>query len=423
MNVTSTTQTQYTTTGTSNTRTQGTSPYDEVAKKKQPTRYETLLAMNYDNMNEVERKELSYWNGMRSVSYLDEEGNKALNEALQGKTDAEKSQIKSVLELSFMTNVKANHETKTIDRQKFDSIDTSKEATVSRFENFIAEFEKNGDVDNIGLIDVMDKFLGIYDKTPSDIKNQEDSVVDDFFEDLYSKESLNFTSSVTKQDIQDQVKEYAAFLEQELGSSDEAKSIIANLMTEFKTALMDELKKSIDSTTNTAQEKQSAIKVLVDEEKSEKESSLEILIGRDTKVDKSTNVTNVDDGHGIPTVEELLDEEGMAQLNKTLAGMPEQDQIMIKLVLSFQLSIKSENDVDGKLQIEWETGQLDTQDILKKLDLMIDKRKDRIMINPLFTEKLDYIVDELKTFYTNKSEISTNSINKEDSLVDEKNFQ
>lgn len=284
MNITSTTQTQYTTTSTSNTKTQDTSAYDEVAKKKQPTRYETLLDMNYDNMNEVERSELSYWHGMRSIKSLDEEGNKALNEALQGKTDAEKSQIKSVLEIEFMTSVKANHETKTIDRQKFDSIDTSKDATVDRFENFMAEFEKNGTVDNIGLIDVMDKFLGIYNKTPSDIKNQEDSVVDDFFEDLYSKESINFTSNVTKQDIQDQVKEYSAFLEQELGSSDEAKSSIASFMTEFKTALMDELKKSIDSTTSTAQEKQSAIKVLVDEKKDELKSSLETLIGTDNDV-------------------------------------------------------------------------------------------------------------------------------------------
>jgi hypothetical protein len=163
----------------------------------------------------------------------------------------------------------------------------------------------------------MGKFLDIYKNTSvADIKKQEDSVVDDFFEDLYSKESINFTNNVTKED----------------------------------------------------------------------------------------------DGHGIPTVEELLDEEGMTQLNKTLADIPEQDQIMIKLVLSFQLSIKSENVVDGKLQIEWGEGQLDTQDILKKLDLMITKRKDRMVANSLFTEKLDYIVDELKTFYTNKNEVNANSI-------------
>lgn len=59
MNVTSTIQTQYTTISTVNTKTQDTSAYDEVAKKKQPTRYETLLAMG-DNKSEAEKRELSY---------------------------------------------------------------------------------------------------------------------------------------------------------------------------------------------------------------------------------------------------------------------------------------------------------------------------------------------------------------------------
>lgn len=409
MNVTSTTQTQYITTNSTNTKTQDTSAYDEVAKTKQPTRYETLLAMG-DNKSEAEKRELSYWSARRPMRFLDEEGNKALNKALEGKTDAEMFSIKSVLELEFMTSIKVNHETKTVDRQMFDSIDTSKDATIDRFENFMTEFEENGGVNTIGLMDVMGKFLDLYnpDLSTSTI-SQGDSVVDDFFEDLYSKESINFTSSVTKQDIQDQVKEYSVFLEQELGSSDEAKSTIANMIIKYKTTLMDELKKSINNTTSTVQEKQSAIKVLVDEKKDGEKSSLTALIGTDTPVNKSENVTKSNDGKAIPTVEELLDEKGMAHLNKNLYGMPEEDQIMIKLILSFQLSIKSENVVGGKLQIEWETGQLDSEAILKKLDLMIDKRKDRIAVNPLFTEKLDYIVDEMKVFYTDKSEANANS--------------
>lgn len=269
---------------------------------------------------------------------------------------------------------------------------------------FIQRREELFTPDMIGVGATAKKLLEAYENTSTsfNIQNKEDSVVDDFFEDLYSKESINFTSNVTKQDIQNQVKEYSAFLEQELGSSDEAKSIMTNLMTEYKTALMDELKKSIDGTTSTAQEKQFAIKVLVDEENSEQESALTTLIGADTKVDKSKNVTQSDNGKAIPIVEELLDEEGMAYLTKTLDGMPEQDQVMIKLVLSFQLSIKSENVVDGKLHIEWEKGQLDTQDILKKLDLMIAKRKDRMVPNPLFTEKLDNVVDDLQAFYADK---------------------
>ena len=115
-------------------------------------------------------------------------------------------------------------------------------------------------------------------------------------------------------------------------------------------------------------------------------------------------MTQSDNGKAIPSVEELLDEEGMAHLSKTLDGMTEQEQIMIKLVLSFQLSIKSENVVDGKLHIERGKGQFDIQDILKKPNLMIAKRKDRMVPNPLFIEKPDYAVDDLQAFYADRTQ-------------------
>ena len=137
--------------------------------------------MNYDNMSEAERRELSHYNAMRPMSFLDEEGNKALNKALEGKTDAEKFSIKNMLQLEFMTSVKVNHTNHTVDRQKFDSVDTSKNATINRFESFIEDSKKNGSVDNIGLINVMNNFLNIYkvSDTSTNMQDKEDSVLDE----------------------------------------------------------------------------------------------------------------------------------------------------------------------------------------------------------------------------------------------------
>ena len=123
----------------------------------------------------------------------------------------------------------------------------------------------------------------------------------------------------------------------------------------------------------------------------------------------------------ILTTEELLDEEGNEYFNELLAGMSDEDQNFAKLYFSFQLSIKSENVVNGKLQIERETGEVDSQSILSKLDLLIAKRKDNILINDI-SNKIDYIVDELKAFYTDKAQNKNNNTNineKEDSVIDD----
>lgn len=233
MNITSTTQTQY---PTANAKTQDASSYEEVAQKKQPTRYEMLLNMNYDNMSEAERSELSHYNAMRPMPFLDEEGNKALNKALEGKTDAEKFSIKNMLQLEFTTSIKVNHNNHTVDREKFDSIDTSRSATVDRFEKFIEDFHKNGSVDNIGLMDVMDNFLNIYKASDSsdDLKNQEDSVIDDFLEDLYSKNSSSLKSSIAKDEIENKVNEYAQLMMDENGDTPKSELDASILLSEYK---------------------------------------------------------------------------------------------------------------------------------------------------------------------------------------------
>jgi len=248
---------------------------------KEQTRYEMLLNMKWEDMTEAERAEKEHYNAMRPVKYLDEAGNEALNKALEGKTDTEKFIIKSTMELMFMTSIKANSKGG-LDRQKFDSIDTSKNATISRFETYMQDFQKNGGVDEIGLMDVMNNFLNIYKASdPSnDLKNQEDSVIDKFLEDLYSKESISIASSVTKEKIQTKLDEFHQSLVQEFGDSSESKNIISKKLDDYKKQLLDELKTSLsdENTKKTDLEKQSIVKVLLDEQVTDTNNFLETLL-------------------------------------------------------------------------------------------------------------------------------------------------
>ena len=51
------------------------------------SRYETLMKMNFDNMNEVERAEFSHLSTNRPLEFLSDEANKALAKLLEGKSD------------------------------------------------------------------------------------------------------------------------------------------------------------------------------------------------------------------------------------------------------------------------------------------------------------------------------------------------
>ncbi|MFT5661291.1 MAG: hypothetical protein ACI9TV_001937 [Sulfurimonas sp.] len=136
-----------------------------------------------------------------------------------------------------------------------------------------------------------------------------------------------------------------------------------------------------------------------------------------TQYSTATNKTNnnkEDDYRGLPTIEELLDEDGNALLNELVAGMSEKDANAVKLSLGFIMGIKSNEEVNGKLVIERETGKLDSQSILSKLD-MLSKEKNNI---GYLSDEIKQIVNELKDFYTNNIKSNSSITDKEDSVVD-----
>jgi len=344
------------------------SPYKEVSQKKKLTRHEELLAMNYDNMSEAERRELSYWHGMRSVSFLDEEGNKALNKALEGKTDVEKSQIKSVLELSFMTSIKVNNTNQTVDREKFDSIDTSKSTTIDRFEKFIVDFETSGDEDNIGLIDTINKFLNIYkdDSSLAEIKNQEDSVIDDFLEELYNTNSIESASALVKEDMKSKVDEYAQTLDKELNDSQKSEMI-----NEYKQELLKEYKDILESSSDEKMtlKQQGIMKALLDENTKEA-SSLESLLSQKNNSTQSKDLTN----NGANYYMKSLDAKGNEIMNSILSGRSDTEKFAIKGVLDRILSIKVNMNTDGSASISTQKF-INKNTVLSNLDEYISNVK------------------------------------------------
>lgn len=249
---------------------------EEIVEETEPTRYEQLLAMNYDNMSKAERSELSYYNARRPMPFLDDEGNEALNKALEGKTDAEMFSIKSILMLEFTTSVTQNTQGEIV-REKFDITDTSKNATITRFENYIDNFHKSGSTNTIGLIDVMEDFLSIYKNNDSsyDIANQKDSIVDEFLEDLYSKNSISTASTLVKEDIQNKVDKYSQTLNDDLDDIQRSK-----MLSDYKQQLLQELQTDLndENSKNSSLEKQSIVKVLLDSSNTTNDASLEDLL-------------------------------------------------------------------------------------------------------------------------------------------------
>ena len=247
MQVTSTTQTQYTT--TSNTA--------NNTKKKEET-----LDPN-DHM----------------LKTLDKEGNELLNQVLEGKTDKEKLLIKMIMDLSLSMEIKNGRLTHITD------IDNSKSNVISKLEAYVTMQRKLGNPDMAGSVAASEKFLEAYKKNDSttDVKNQENSVVDKFLEDLYSKESITFQSNITKENIKNNMDEFHKTLVDTLGDSDEAE--ISKKMDEYKKELLNQYEESLKSSDSKSLslEQQAIIKVLSDENFKETSSLKELLANQKEK--------------------------------------------------------------------------------------------------------------------------------------------
>ena len=125
------------------------------------SRYETLMKMNFDNMNEVERTEFSHLSANRPLEFLSDEANKALAKSLEGKSDEEKGQIKAIISLEFTTSIKMDKSGNIVHGAR-DFSQKNHDEVVSKLNKFIDDFYKGGGVDTIGTMDVLKDFLSLY---------------------------------------------------------------------------------------------------------------------------------------------------------------------------------------------------------------------------------------------------------------------
>jgi len=324
------------------------------------------------------------------LNTLDEDGNELLNQALTGKTDKEKWMLKLSLDMALSTEVKDG----TV--QKIADIDNSRQGTINSLESFIKEKNGINAPDMLGTGAIAEKLLETYknSETSFNVENQESSVVDKFYNDLYSKESLSFSSSRIKDDINDKVTEKAMELFSTKADSPESILDINNELHKYKQILLEEYKLSIKDKDSTNLEKEAVIKVLLDETE-KKVSPLEALLTK--KVDNNKELTkhiNIDE-HKLET----LDAAGNEALNQLLVGKTDKEKIEIKLVLDFNLMIKEVNVVNGELHLTYEKNT-DPKVIKEKLDTLIHDMKKSPNSGSKGTQDVLRIFEGLRDFYT-----------------------
>lgn len=132
----------------------------------------------------------------------------------------------------------------------------------------------------------------IKSNTYKKVQDTEESIVDKFLEDVYSKKSITSASAITKDTIQNKVNEYAQVLMESRGDAPKSESDISKMLNDYKKELLTDYKKSLDGATNDNMtlEQQAIIKVLL-EENTQEASALEKLLAT-KEVDKKENVTH-----------------------------------------------------------------------------------------------------------------------------------
>jgi hypothetical protein len=193
-----------------------------------------------------------------TVKALDEKANEILDSLLAGMSKKEQTSRKVWLDFTLNAKVSSNGWSLTIDN----NAGTSREAVIGKIDKQIANLKLPGQPDMLNLLPLLEELKKLYlDSNTPEIKNTEDSVINEFF-----KESISFSSSVTKEKLETRVKEFHLSLVEEFGNSPEAKNKISIMLNDYKKQLLEELKTDLtdENSKSASLEKQSIVKVLLD---------------------------------------------------------------------------------------------------------------------------------------------------------------
>jgi len=144
---------------------------------KHESRYETLMKMNHNNMTPAQHAEFSHLSANRPLEGLSDEANKALAKSLEGKSDAEKGQIKAIISLELTTSIKMDKSGNIVHGAR-DFSKQSKNDVTAKIQKFIDNFYKGGGTDTIGTMDVLKDFLSLYEQNSKEAKHQNTTLSD-----------------------------------------------------------------------------------------------------------------------------------------------------------------------------------------------------------------------------------------------------
>lgn len=214
-----------------------------------------------------------------------------LNNLLDGMSLSEEEEQGIKLALGFSLGIKSNE----VVNGKLEIIREDRQldfGTISNKLQKIAREEGQGGFLSQEIKEIANELISYYTSKIQENLITKDSTIDDFLEDLYSGNSTATTtaSTITKENIQNKVNEYAQTLMETRGDTPESKLEVSKLLNDYKKELLQDYKNSLDGATNNTitLQQEAIIKVLLDENTKEA-SSLEKLLATKA-IDKTDGV-------------------------------------------------------------------------------------------------------------------------------------
>lgn len=250
----------------------------------------TAATNRTNNSREIEKRDEA--NRILPLDELiDEEGMEVLNNLLDGMSLSEEEEQGIKLALGFSLGIKSNE----VVNGKLEIIREDRQldfGTISNKLQKIAREEGQGGFLSQEIKEIANELISYYTSKIQENLITKDSTIDDFLEDLYSGNSTATTtaSTITKENIQNKVNEYAQTLMETRGDTPESKLEVSKLLNDYKKELLQDYKNSLDGATNNTitLQQEAIIKVLLDENTKEA-SSLEKLLATKA-IDKTDGV-------------------------------------------------------------------------------------------------------------------------------------
>jgi len=312
---------------------------------------------------------------------LDEEGMAFLDSLLSGMSEEDKKISKLFLSLGLSNESEGEKLYSERETYKLGS-----KSIEDKLDSIIAKFNEDKGEKTELINNVLKELKAFYANKNQVSVNviKDDSVLDEFIEDLYSKETIKSASVLVNADIKSKLDEYAQTLDKELDETEKTQ-----MLNEYKQEVLKEYREILESSTNdmmTLQQK-GIIKALLDDN-SKEASSLEKLISGKVELGKDTKGKISIDEYQLSS----LDEKANNMLNDLLVGKSESEKTNTKMWLDFLLMPENIVNFDDHTS---NYNYVDGDSTGKKLYVILEKSK----IDPYVSQEFLSVITKLEELY------------------------